>query len=125
VGLVTPVKDGMNLVAKEYCAAHIEGDGVLVLSEFAGAAAQLQHGAILVNPWDASGTAAAIAKALRMPAEERRTRMRKLRRAVREHDIYGWVDAFLRAAIARDLGDFPRVDDFIPSIEVLDAVPAD
>ena len=124
VALVTPLKDGMNLVAKEYCAARVDGDGVLVLSEFAGAATQLHPGAILVNPRDALRTAAAIVDAVRMPVEERRMRMRKLRRAVREHDIYRWVDSFLTAAFSKDLHDFPRLDDFVPTMDPVDSVPA-
>jgi trehalose 6-phosphate synthase/phosphatase len=112
VALVTPLKDGMNLVAKEYCAAN--PDGVLVLSEFAGAAAQLQHGALLVNPYDVEGTAAANASAVHMGPHERRFRMRKLRRSVREHDIYWWLNAFLSAAVSKDLQAFPVLDDFVP-----------
>src|SRR5690606_29579900 len=66
VALVTPLKDGMNLVAKEYCASRIDEQGVLVLSEFAGAASQLGDGALLVNPNDRVGTAEAIARACQM-----------------------------------------------------------
>jgi trehalose 6-phosphate synthase len=107
IALVTPLKDGMNLVAKEYCACSIEEDCVLILSEFAGAAAQLQRGAILVNPYDIEGVADAIRRAYEMPAQERSARMRGLRRSIREQDVYWWVDTFLRAAVARDLRDFP------------------
>jgi trehalose 6-phosphate synthase len=108
VALITPLKDGMNLVSKEYCAANVELDGVLVLSEFAGAAWQLAGGALLVNPYDREGVADRIYEACTMPAEERRRRMRKLRRAVREHDLFWWVDAFLGAASAASLATFPR-----------------
>jgi trehalose 6-phosphate synthase len=114
VALVTPLKDGMNLVSKEYCATRTDGDGVLVLSEFAGAAAELQRGALLVNPYDVEGVADALYAALTMPEAERRARMRKLRRAVREHDIYHWLDTFLRAAAAHELSDFPLVEDYLP-----------
>ncbi len=114
VALVTPLKDGMNLVAKEYCATHADERGVLVLSEFAGAASQLQRGAILVNPFDVEGFAAAIERAVRIPMEEERERMRRLRRAVREYDIYRWVDEFLAASISKDLADFPRREQYIP-----------
>ncbi len=107
VALVTPLKDGMNLVAKEYCACSIEEDCVLILSEFAGAAPQLQRGAILVNPYDIEGVADAIRRACEMPLEECRARMRAMRRSIRESDVYGWVDEFLGAAFARNLGDFP------------------
>jgi trehalose 6-phosphate synthase len=114
VALVTPLKDGMNLVAKEYCASRPDEDGALVLSEFAGAAAQMKSGAILVNPFDREGVAAAMALALTLEKGERRARMRRLRRSVRETDILWWVNAFLEAVIARDLGDFPRVEDYVP-----------
>ena len=125
IALVTPLKDGMNLVAKEFCACSVEEDCVLVLSEFAGAAAQLQRGALLVNPYDTEGVADAIHRAFTMPANERRVRMRRLRRAIREQDIFWWVDSFLRAAIAKDLNDFPLPEDYIPRDEQLrdEAIP--
>jgi len=97
VGLVTPLYDGMNLVAKEYVAAQDPGDpGVLVLSEFAGAAEQL-GAALLVNPHDISGMAEAIHHALHMPLEERQRRWRELDTAVRVHDIAWWRRSFLEA----------------------------
>src|SRR5205085_8231513 len=71
IALVTPLKDGMNLVAKEYCASSIEEESVLILSEFAGAAAQLNRGAILVNPYDIDGVADALWRAWNMNVEER------------------------------------------------------
>jgi len=114
VMLVTSLKDGMNLVAKEFVASQVEGDGVLILSEFAGAAAQLQKGAMLVNPHDVEGVAEAVMAAVHMDMEERRARLQKLRRAVREFDIFRWVDAFLGAAIDKDLNHFPLQADFIP-----------
>lgn len=117
IALVTPLKDGMNLVAKEYCAASIEEDSVLLLSEFAGAAAQLQKGALLVNPYNVEGAAEGLYRAFAMPAEERRARMRKLRRAVRDYDIFWWVDSFLRAVIAKDLNDFPVPEEYVPQTE--------
>lgn len=117
IALVTPLKDGMNLVAKEFCACSVGGDGVLILSEFAGAAAQLQHGALLVNPYDIEGTADAIHQACTLPAADRRRRMSALRRTVRRQDVFAWVNGFLEAAIARDLGAFPLPDDYQPSAE--------
>ncbi len=111
IALITPLKDGMNLVAKEYCACSIEEDCVLILSEFAGAAVQLAKGALLVNPYDIEGVADAIRLAYQMDAAERRARMRRLRRSVREHDVFWWVDAFLRAAITKDLDAFPIAAD--------------
>jgi trehalose 6-phosphate synthase len=111
VALITPLKDGMNLVAKEYCASSLEEECVLILSESAGAAAQLRVGALLVNPHDVERTADAIHRALTMPAEERRSRMHKLRRSVRERDVFWWVDLFLRAAFATDLSGFPLLEE--------------
>ncbi len=97
VGLVTPLHDGMNLVAKEYVAAQDPEDpGVLVLSEFAGAAEQLQS-AVLVNPHDIAGLAEAIHMALRMPVEERRDRWQDMIVSVRDHDIAWWRHSFLDA----------------------------
>jgi trehalose 6-phosphate synthase/phosphatase len=97
IALITPVKDGMNLVAKEYCATH-PGSGVLILSEFAGAATQLADGAILVNPYDVEGVAEAIVLASSMSIGERERRMAAMRTGVRTHDIYWWVESFLHAS---------------------------
>ncbi len=94
VMLVTPLRDGMNLVAKEYVATRVEDTGALVLSELTGAAAELAE-ALLVNPYDVEGVAAAIDRALRMPVEEQRLRMAELRRRVTEHDVHRWSAAFL------------------------------
>ncbi len=108
IALITPLKDGMNLVAKEYCACSIEEDCVLILSEFAGAATQLARGALLVNPYDIDGVADAIRDAFHMSTADRRTRMRRMRASIREHDVFWWVDSFLRAAITKDLRAFPQ-----------------
>lgn len=107
IALITPLRDGMNLVAKEYCACSLEENGVLILSEFAGAAAELQRGALIVNPFDSEAVGDAIVRGFRMEPEVRRARMRKLRQTIRKHDIFWWVDSFLRAAVAKDLHDFP------------------
>jgi trehalose 6-phosphate synthase len=97
VGLVTPLRDGMNLVAKEYVTAQNEEDpGVLVLSRFAGAAEQLPE-ALLVNPYDTEGTAAAILLALQMPLEERRNRHQAMMQTIRRYDVHWWCDSFLNA----------------------------
>ena len=94
VMLVTPFRDGMNLVAKEYAAAHIDGDGVLVLSEFAGAADELTD-AVLVNPHDDRALQEAIITAVEMHRHERRGRMAALRDQIRKSDVQGWADRFL------------------------------
>jgi trehalose 6-phosphate synthase/phosphatase len=123
--LVTPLKDGMNLVSKEYCACNIDGDGVLILSEFAGSAAQLHRGAIMVNPHDVEGMADAIHQAVVMPQQERRARMRRLRANVRREDIFWWTNAFLRAAISKRLDDFPISEYFVPQSEVRELTTAE
>lgn len=97
VALVTPLKDGMNLVSKEFCACQTEGDGVLILSEFAGAADQLGKHAVLVNPYDLGGAADAICRAALMTRAERRPAMRAMQRAIRREDVYWWVQRFLTA----------------------------
>ena len=97
VGLVTPLRDGMNLVAKEFIAAQDPEDpGVLVLSRFAGAAEQLPD-ALLVNPYDIHGMADAIQQALHMPLDERRQRHRRLLAEIRAHDVHWWRQRFLSA----------------------------
>jgi trehalose 6-phosphate synthase/phosphatase len=113
IALITPLKDGMNLVAKEYCASNIEENGVLVLSEFAGAVAQLQKGAMIVNPYDIEETSAAIYKAYHMSPKERRERMKKMRQVVKRYDIYWWVNSYLDAAIARSLDNFPLMEEYV------------
>ena len=96
VMLVTALRDGMNLVAKEYVAVRFDVDGVLVLSEFAGAADELKQ-AILINPHDIDGTKDAMVRAVEMPKRERTRRMRSLRRKVAENDVAVWSASFLRA----------------------------
>lgn len=100
IALVTSLKDGMNLVAKEFCAAQVDETGVVIISEFAGASAELQHGAIVVNPNDLAGIAEAIHKACVMPMEEKRARMRLLRDIVRTYSVQNWAEAFLNAALS-------------------------
>lgn len=99
IALVTPLKDGMNLVAKEFCACRVDGHGVLILSEFAGAAAELKGGALLVNPYDVHGVVGAVHFALRMSAEEQRTRMRTMQEIIRDHDVFAWARSFCAQAI--------------------------
>lgn len=98
IALITPLKDGMNLVAKEFCAAQVDERGVLILSEFAGASPELRHGALLVNPNDFVGVAEAIYQASQMPADGKRERMRLLREIVRNHNVQRWSRSFLDAA---------------------------
>jgi trehalose 6-phosphate synthase len=95
VVLVTALRDGMNLVAKEYVASRFDEDGVLVLSEFTGASDELRR-AILVNPHDIDGLKDAILRAVEMPKAERQKRMRALRKRVIEHDVTRWSKNFLQ-----------------------------
>ena len=96
VGLVTPLRDGMNLVAKEYVAAQDPEDpGVLVLSQFAGAAAELD-GALIVNPYDVADVSNAMARALDMPMDERRTRHASMMARLEAHPVAVWSETFLR-----------------------------
>lgn len=115
VALITPVKDGMNLVAKEYIASNVNENGVLILSEFAGAATQLQREAFLINPYDIEGLSETIYKALTLPSSDRKKRMRKMRRNVQRYDVFWWVQSFLNAAISKELHDFPIIEEYTPT----------
>ena len=100
VGLVTPFRDGMNLVAKEYVAAQSEADpGVLVLSRFAGAAQQLTD-ALIVNPYDVAGMAQAIQHGLKMGLDERRERWRRMMTGLKQADVDNWRRSFVEALTA-------------------------
>jgi trehalose 6-phosphate synthase len=94
VCLVTSLHDGMNLVAKEYVAAHDDEDGVLVLSKFAGAATELLD-ALIVNPYNIEGVAEAVYQALEMDLDERRKRMQRMRHHMMDHNIYRWAASIL------------------------------
>lgn len=101
VALVTPLRDGMNLVAKEYVAAQDPDDpGVLVLSQFAGAVAELREGALIVNPHEPEGVAAAIRRGLDMPLDERKDRFDRMIGVLTDNDIDHWAARFLTALSA-------------------------
>jgi alpha,alpha-trehalose-phosphate synthase [UDP-forming] len=102
--LVTSLHDGMNLVAKEYLAARYDGDGVLVLSRFAGAAQELRD-ALLVNPYDVQQVAEAIRTGLEMSPGERRLRMERMRTQVKEHNVYRWASNVLTDVCAVRIED--------------------
>jgi trehalose 6-phosphate synthase/phosphatase len=104
VMLVTPLRDGMNLVAKEFLASRTDGDGVLVLSEFAGAAWELPE-ALQVNPYDVDGAAEVYYRALGLSADERRGRMAPLRARVQAFDVHRWAASFLE-----QLAEIPAVE---------------
>lgn len=127
VVLVTALRDGMNLVAKEYVASRPDEQGVLVLSEFAGAADELRA-AILVNPHDIDELKTAILHALAMPEDEQRTAMQSLRRQVLDNDVQGWARSFLGELEAKGRPDEPAAAPLVrlaqgsaPSAEELDA----
>ncbi len=94
VALVTALRDGLNLVTKEYIASKRDGDGVLVLSEFAGAAAEMGE-ALMINPYDEERTAEAIHRALSMPTDLRRERMSALYRRVEKNNVFAWSSRFV------------------------------
>jgi trehalose 6-phosphate synthase/phosphatase len=94
--LVTPLRDGMNLVAKEYVASRVDEDGVLILSEFAGAIDELQD-AVCVNAYDVEALTSSMRQALEMPPAERQRRMRAMRRRVTTYDVHRWAKHFVRA----------------------------
>jgi trehalose 6-phosphate synthase len=98
IALVTSLRDGMNLVAKEYIACNVELNGVLILSEFAGAAGELKEGALIVNPYDSEAVAEAIYKGFKMSDEEKKSRMSLLRSQVQHKNIDYWLKEFLLAA---------------------------
>lgn len=95
VALVTPLRDGLNLVAKEYVACKSSGDGVLVLSEFAGAAAEMGE-TLLVNPYDEESLSATIARALSLDETEKRMRMMALYKRVHKNNVFAWGDRFIK-----------------------------
>jgi trehalose 6-phosphate synthase/phosphatase len=119
IGLLTPLRDGMNLVAKEYCASTVDGNGVLILSEFAGASEQLGKGAIMVNPYNQEETANSIHRAFIMDIKEREKRMRILRAEVKRNNIYKWVDWFLTAFSDQEAEEVMRAE------RPYDTLPAD
>jgi trehalose 6-phosphate synthase/phosphatase len=109
VALVTPLRDGMNLVAKEYVACQVDAPGVLVLSRMAGAA-ETMHEALRVNPYNVDGMAENLHRALTMNREERGARMLALQQRERRYEVHRWVDAFLSSARARPAPMRPLTD---------------
>ena len=108
--IVSPLHDGMNLVAKEFVASRVDEDGVLILSGFAGAARELTD-ALVINPFSLHEGIAAIKHALRMPQDERRRRMAKMRETVENNNIYRWAGKFLSALLKFD---FPESSCYEP-----------
>lgn len=120
VALVTPLCDGMNLVAKEFVSAQVDESGVLILGEMAGAAAQLAEGALLVNPHDVNGMADAIYQAVNMSPAERRGRMHKMRQVVSNTDVYWWANSFVDA-----LREPQRIEIEMDEVEYLPTIELD
>ena len=122
IALITPLRDGMNLVAKEYCASSIDDNGILILSEFAGSADRLQNGAIIVNPFDIEQTADAIYQAFKMDPAERKRRMQKLRAEIKRRDVYMWVkwfvESFREPKASSYTGDLPAFNSERPAEEL-------
>jgi trehalose 6-phosphate synthase/phosphatase len=104
LGIVTPIRDGMNLVAKEFVAAQTRDPGVLVLSELAGATEQLGDDAVLVHPYDTAGFADAIGEALSLSQAERRQRIADLQRVVHAEDVFAWLESTFETAAAIERG---------------------
>jgi trehalose 6-phosphate synthase len=100
IALVTPLRDGMNLVSKEFVAASGDGEGVLVLSAFAGSAQEMGDGALVVNPHDVEAVADAIYRACTMDPQEKARRLALLQDRIRGRDVHRWVEEFLDAAHA-------------------------
>ena len=120
IAWVTPLRDGLNLVAKEYCACKPDGNGVLVLSEFAGAAAEMGE-ALQVNPYNEDNVAETILRALRMDEAERVGRLTPMRERVMRNNVFVWAERFLetlrfftRTARSRAGSQFRRVAGGIP-----------
>jgi trehalose 6-phosphate synthase len=121
IGLVTPLMDGMNLVAKEYVAAQDPNDpGVLILSRFAGAASQMKE-AILVNPHSAEELSDAMLQALVMPLEERKRRWTTMMEDVQRRDVMWWLKEFTAALAACRQHDEPEQIEGLPSDGAVEA----
>jgi trehalose-6-phosphate synthase len=116
--LVSSLHDGMNLVAKEFVASRIDGDGVLILSSFTGAARELTD-ALLVNPFSADEMAAAMHEALIMPAIERRRRMNRMRSIVSANNVYRWAGKILQTLVGVEAGQMapPRDEESMLEVE--------
>ncbi len=123
VAWVSPLRDGMNLVAKEYVACRPDGKGVLVLSSFAGAAAEMGE-ALLVNPFDEERTALTVARALAMSDDEKRDRMGALHERVLRNNVFVWGDRFLAILDEAAKGRQERGPESPPSLPVRDLVSA-
>ena len=105
--MVTPLRDGMNLVAKEYCASSNDNQGILILSKFAGAFDQLGKHSLQVNPYDIEKTADTIYQAFIMSDNERSRRMAQLRAQIQSNDVHRWLETFI-ATLGNNPETMPR-----------------
>jgi len=116
VALITPLRDGMNLVAKEFVSTRIDKRGVLILSDTAGAAAELKE-AVIVNPSDRQEIAAALLQALTMPVEEQTTRNENMQARIRNYDVVRWADDFItQLALQKSIQAQMRIKEITPTI---------
>lgn len=116
VALITPLRDGMNLVAKEFVSTRVDKRGVLILSETAGAAAELKE-AVIVNPTDRQEIAAALLKALTMPVEEQVARNESMQARIRNYDVVKWAEDFVtQVAVQKSLQEFLKIKEVTPQI---------
>jgi trehalose 6-phosphate synthase len=111
--VVTPLRDGMNLVAKEYVACRYDGGGALVLSEFAGAADELRQ-AYMVNPYDINGMKQTILTAIHADPRDLARRMKAMRRTVAEHDVKDWARQFLEVLAQEEPAHHKQLRDAQP-----------
>jgi len=118
IALITPLRDGMNLVCKEYCACQVEERGVLILSEFAGSAIQMKEGALLVNPNDLEDVGKVIKEAIEMSLMERKRRMKLLREIVAKDNVFRWARRFLYEG-----GHTREHPEAAPQVPVVEAAP--
>ena len=102
IGMITPVRDGMNLVAKEFVATRVSGDGVLILSEMAGASKELYE-ALMVNPFDLNQMAESILTAINMPVEEQKKRNLSMQKRLRRYSVKLWANEFMKALKSKPL----------------------
>lgn len=116
---VNSIKDGMNLIGKEYAASNIDEKGILMLSEFAGAATEIHEYSILINPYDLEGTALSLYRALTMEEDKKKKMMKGLRNHIKKYSINWWSNTFLETAFGRKMEDFPVLEDDIPLHEII------
>ncbi len=116
IAFVTPLKDGMNLVAKEFCTARTDNLGVLILSEFAGAAQELKCGALVVNPYHIARVASVLHFALLMDEAEQSERMSLMRSHIRRHDVFHWARSFLSEGLSPVCTEFTKLPPLHPGL---------